>query len=438
MRALLDLLGDLDGGTVWTVVVGMSAATSCALVGSYLVLRRIALLGDAISHAVLPGLVIGFMLSGSRSLLPMLGGAVVAALSTTYLTETIARRGRVAGDASMGVVFTTLFAIGVILMSRHAAQVDLDPGCVLYGQLELAAIDTVSIAVTGSEVPRTQITLTLILLANLLLLSLFWKELKITSFDPALAVTVGISATAMHYLLMTMVAATAVACFEAVGSILVIAMLIVPAATARLLTDRLATLLVAAVLVAWISAIGGYALAVHLDTSVAGMMAVVVGGEFALAALLAPRHGILAGTLRRAALALRIAEDDVLAALYRLQEAQEPQIAAESAIPGAPEAPPARRLPRLALRIKGLLRGGPPGAEKLTSRGLARGRALVRAHRTWEVYLRERLDLPADHLHDPANRMEHYVDDSMAERILEGLEQPQKDPHGRRIPPKED
>ena len=189
----------------WIVVTGALSAMSCALPGSYLVLRRMSMMGDAISHAVLPGLALAFILTGSRESLPMLVGATAVGVLTTFLVQAVVKLGGLDKGASMGVIFTTLFALGLILIRQAADHVDLDPGCVLYGAIELTPLDLV--AVFGMEVPRAAVVNAAMLAVNLGFVLLFYKELKITSFDPALATTVGIPAGLMHYLLMTLTAA---------------------------------------------------------------------------------------------------------------------------------------------------------------------------------------------------------------------------------------
>jgi manganese/zinc/iron transport system permease protein len=286
---------------LWTIATAVACSVACALVGSFLVLRRLSLLGDAISHAILPGLALAFIMTQSRAPMPMLAGALVVGVLTAVLSVGLHRWGRVPEDASMGVVFTTLFAIGVILVTLVSRDVDLDPGCVLYGLIEFVPFDTRLIA--GLPVPRALIWLGAMLAVNLALIMLFYKELKVVCFDPHLATAMGISAALVHYGLMTAVAATSVASFEAVGSILVIAMLIAPGATAHLLTDRLGRMLALASIIAALCAILGYALAVRFNTSVAGMIATVALAVFILAAVFAPRHGILRRhILRRARL----------------------------------------------------------------------------------------------------------------------------------------
>ncbi|MGD1972281.1 MAG: metal ABC transporter permease, partial [Desulfobacterales bacterium] len=309
----------------WIVITGALSAMACALLGNFLVLRRMSMMGDAISHAVLPGLAIAFLITGSRESLPMLIGAVAIGVLTAFMVQGIAKLSNLDKGASMGVVFTTLFALGLILIRQAADHVDLDPGCVLYGAIELTPLDTYEIL--GYEIPAAALTNAGMLLLNGILVIIFYKELKITTFDPALATTMGINANVMHYVLMTFVAATTVAAFESVGSILVIAMLIVPAASAHLLTDRLPTMLVISLMVAFVSAILGHIFAITIpgwfgfrDTSTAGMMGVAAGLIFLLVFLFAPRHGLISRTLSQTMLALKITKDDILGFLYRYQE----------------------------------------------------------------------------------------------------------------------
>ncbi len=288
----------------WIVVVGALCAVAAALPGCFLVLRGMSMMGDAISHAVLPGLAVAFLVTGSRSSFGMFVGAAVVGVLTAVFTHWISHSGKVDRGASMGIVFTTLFAIGLLLIVRAADHVDLDPGCVLYGAIEYTPLDT--IIVLGLEVPRAAIVLGIVLLVNLALILIFFKEFRISSFDPELATTLGIHANLMHYLLMTMVAVTTVASFEAVGSIIVIAMLVAPAATAYLLTDRLDVMILLACGIGAASAGLGHWMALVVppligfeSTVTSGMMAVATGVFFLLAWMLAPRYGWIPRKLRR-------------------------------------------------------------------------------------------------------------------------------------------
>ncbi|MEM9802820.1 MAG: metal ABC transporter permease [Planctomycetota bacterium] len=255
----------LDVGLdLFPLLAGTLAAVCCGVLGNFLVLRRLSLMGDAISHSVLPGLVIAFLVTSTRSPLVMFLGAAIAGVATVVLVEVVKRLGRVEPGAAMGVVFSVLFALGVLLIQRAAAErVDLDADCVLHGQLETlvwyGAPDTLGEALRWSNlqhVPRQVAVLFGMVVAAVLFVVLFFKELRIAAFDPALATTLGFNSTALHYLLMIFVAAATVASFEAVGSILVIAMLVCPAATARLLTDRLSTQIAWSVAIATAAGVG--------------------------------------------------------------------------------------------------------------------------------------------------------------------------------------
>jgi len=287
----------------WIVVTGAVTAVACALPGCFLVLRKMSMMGDAISHAVVPGIAVGFLLSGSRTSAALFAGAVVSGIVTAVFTQWVTRFGRVDRGAAMGIVFTTLFAIGLILIVRAADHVDLDPGCVLYGAMELAPLDTTKIL--GIDVPRAVLSIGGVLLVNLLVICALFKELRISAFDSSLSDTLGFSSNLLHYLLMTLVAVTTVAAFEAVGSIIVIAMLIVPPATALLLTQRLVPMLVIASVVGILAAILGHLSAITVptwfgfdSTSTSGMMATATGLLFALAWLFAPHGGLVTRRLR--------------------------------------------------------------------------------------------------------------------------------------------
>lgn len=283
---------------LWVILIGSLASTACALVGCFLVLRRLAMMGDAISHSVLPGIVLAFLISHSRNPVPMLLGAGALGLLTAFLTSVLERQGRLQSDASIGVTFTWLFAVGVIMVTAFTGHVDLDAECVLYGEIAAAPWD-VWLWGDISLGPRAVWILGTITVANLLFVTLGYKQLKLCSFDPGLAGAVGINVTFWHYLLMGFVSLTTVAAFESVGAILVVAMLIVPPNTAYLLTDRLSRMIILSVVVGIVSAAGGYWLAKIIDGSIAGAISVVSGTLFALAAFFSPTHGIIAGYLAR-------------------------------------------------------------------------------------------------------------------------------------------
>ena len=277
----------------WIIMTGILASASCGMLGSFLVLRRMSMLGDAISHAVLPGIALAFLISNSRHPIPMLLGAAACGLLTAFVTELLHRTGRLQQDASIGVTFTWLFALGVILISAFAGQVDLDQECVLYGEITFVPLEP-HVFIWGLDLgPQPFVIMSAVCLLSLALIILFYKELLITSFDTALALSLGINVVFIQYLLMGMVSTTIVAAFESVGAILVVAMLIAPGATAYLLTNRLPTMMLLAVLHATLSTLLGVYLAVWIDASVAGAIAVVGLILFLLAFLFSPSQGIL-------------------------------------------------------------------------------------------------------------------------------------------------
>ncbi len=284
--------------SIWIILVGSLAAAACALVGTFLVLRKQAMMGDAISHSVLPGIVLAFLITGSRAPIPMLIGAGALGLLTAFLTGALERYGRLQPDASIGVTFTWLFAVGVIMVSAFAGHVDLDAECVLYGEIAASPWDIWLIGETSMG-PRAVWILGTITLANLLFVTLGFKQLKLCSFDPGLASAVGMNVSLWHYLLMGFVSITTVGAFESVGAILVVAMLIVPPNTAYLLTDRLWKMIALSVVFGVLSAIGGYWLAATIDGSIAGAIAVMSGILFLIVMFVSPSHGIIAGYFAR-------------------------------------------------------------------------------------------------------------------------------------------
>jgi len=418
------------------MLTGVLVCVVCGLLGNFLVLRRQSLLGDAVSHAVLPGLVLAFLLFGLRSPGPMFVGAAAAGVSAALLIELLRRLGRIEAGAAMAVVFTIYFALGVLLLEQAAARhVDLDADCVLMGQIEDLALrwvapDTWS-GLYGLDglgaLPRQTKTLMVLLVGTALFIGLFYKELKITSFDPDLATALGISAGAMHVTLIVFVAGAVVASFEAVGSILVIAMLICPAATARMLTDRLATQLWLSAVVGVMTGVGGHLLAawgpraVGADIALnsAGMMSVVAGVLLVGAVVFSPTHGVLAKKLRALALAVRIAREDLVAMLYCAEQVGYPTLSRGDLVEGVASTDGRRWIAGIALR-RAQRRELEPSSDgwRLTERGRAVAAEVIRSHRLWEAYLIERLGLRPDHVHETAMRLEHLrtgrADDRLA------------------------
>jgi manganese/zinc/iron transport system permease protein len=427
----------LDG---WIILTGALCAVSAALLGNFLVLRKMSMLGDAISHAILPGLAVAFFVSGSRSSFPMFLGAAIVGVLTALFTEWIKRVGRVDEGASMGVVFTSLFAAGLVMIVQAADTVDLDAGCVLYGAIETTPDDKVTLG--SLELPRATLMLAVVALLNGLYVLAFYKELKIASFDASLADSMGVSSRFMHYSLMVLVAITAVASFESVGNILVVAMLIVPPATAFLLTRKLWVMIGLSLVIAVSSAVLGHISAISLprifgygSTTTAPMMAVVTGVFFTFAFLFSPGQGLVIGFVRQLAMSMQILSDDIVAYLYREEERH-------SASPTLPTTLRAKLLCSkwlLGFTLRRLVAKGEivrsNGSIQLQPPGRVRAVQLVRSHRLWEQYLVTEAEVSGDSIHDTAERLEHFTDRKLRDRLDESMARPAVDPHGSAIPP---
>lgn len=301
-------------------------AAACALPGVFLVLRRMAMMSDAISHTVLLGIVLGFFLTRDLGSPLLFVGAALTGVLTVSLVELLNRTQLVKEDAAIGLVFPVLFSIAVILISRYAGNVHLDTDAVLVGEIAFAPFDR--FVLFGYDIgPRALVIGVIILLLNLTFIAVLYKELKLATFDAGLAAALGFAPWLIHYGLMTLVSVTAVGAFDAVGSILVIALMIAPPAAAYLLTDRLPRMLGLSVLIGIISAVSGYWVARGLDASIAGSMATMTGVCFAVVYLFAPERGLIALTRRRARQRWEFAQQ--MLALHLWQHERTPEAALE-------------------------------------------------------------------------------------------------------------
>jgi manganese/zinc/iron transport system permease protein len=278
-------------------LIAILTAVACTLPGVFLVLRRMAMMSDAISHTVLLGIVIGFFILQDLESPLMIFFAAAMGLLTVSLVELLGRTRLVKQDAAIGLVFPALFSLAVILISRFARGVHLDVDAVLLGELAFAPFDRIELL--GFDIPRGMMVMGVTLIINVLFIALLYKELKLSTFDAGLAAALGFSPALIHYGLMALVSITAVGAFDAVGSILVVALMIAPPAAAYLLTDRLSRMLWVSALIAGLSAISGYWLARLLDANIAGSMATMTGVFFLLTFLFAPKRGVVAMAQRR-------------------------------------------------------------------------------------------------------------------------------------------
>ena len=414
-------MADTTGGMhLWAIATASVVAAACALVGTLLVVRRQSLLGDAIGHAVLPGIALAVLAGARPGGVAVFGAAVACALVTVGLVQALRAAAGLAEDAGAGVVFTSLFAAGVVIVTLGASRIDLDASCVLYGILEMVPFDTVPVG--GVEVPRGFVSSAAVLAALVAVAVPTWKLQVFSAFDPDGARAAGVPVAAVTTGLLAATAVATVAGFEVVGAVLVVALLVVPAAAAELLVHRLHRVALLAVAFAVGGAIVGYLLAYRWNTSAGGVIAVVLVAEYVVAALLAPEDGCVAQVAGRVRFAWRVAREDRLAAVWRAMEQR-----------GTP-ANPRSALEHLAgwwLRVRGRI----VGAASLSAAGRREAEMVVRSHRLWEAWLGRHADLPLDHLHPPAEWVEHHLGEAARRRIEAELEHGRGDPHGREIPP---
>lgn len=282
----------LANGAFTIIATGTLVGAAATLVGVFLVLRKNSMLSDAISHSIVLGIVTVWLLTHQQSGPVQIVGAALTGVLTVFLTELLVGTRKVKNDAAIGLVFPVLFSIGVLLLNLYARDVHIDQHTVLLGEIGFVWLNTMSIA--GYEVPQALVWMSVVTLVNAGFVILLFKELKLATFDPALAKALGFAPTALFYALLLLTSTTAVAAFDAVGAVLFIAFVIVPPAAAYLLTDRLSSMLVIGILIAAASSVLGYYAAIALDVSIGGMMAVMTGLFLAAAFLFGPRYGILA------------------------------------------------------------------------------------------------------------------------------------------------
>jgi manganese/zinc/iron transport system permease protein len=398
----------------WPILLeGAMVSIALGLVGCFLVVRGTSLLGDALAHSVLPGIVVGFLIGGSLHSPWILIGATAFGMLAAFLVETVEKQSRVKEDASLGIIFTSLFALGVVMINVFAGHADLDANCVLYGNLEYF------IAFDGAT-PSGIWPMLYILLGIIAALLLFYRQLLVSTFDPGLAISLGIPATLVHYVVMAALSLTVVASFEAVGAILAVALLIMPGATARLWTDRMPRMLLIAAAHGIASTVIGYWLSHEaiINTSASGAIAVAGFGLFIGSWLFVPRRGLLTQKLVRRRLKQTIAIENLLKAI---EEHPAPAIGrAELANLLKQPEPAFEKLLRRATK-PGLIVATPGGELQLTPAGQKRSAELTRAHLLWEKFLETQVGIAPDHVHDAAEWIEHHLSVEAVRQIDEAL-----------------
>lgn len=393
----------------------------CGALGAFIVLRNMSLIGDALSHAILPGVVVAFIVVG-YSAIGFFVGAVVAglfaAVAITWLQQNVTAR----NDAAIGIVFTAMFSVGVIGISRISKRggVHLDMKDFLFGNV---------LGVHDQDLMLTLVIAAIVLIS----IVLFYRYLFISTFQPVIAETMGVSVKMIHYFLMLMLSLAVVASLQTVGVILVVAMLITPASTALLLTEKLKTVILLSGLLGLIAAIGGLILSIEFNTVPGPAMAVVTTAIYLVAALFAPRKGLIAKALARRGQQDKIEKEDILKESLKLTLADELNKVSLNNRLGMTNRKLNRHLSFL--QKQGLLEWNDERIS-LKEGGKDRAYQLIRAHRLWETYLANQVGLAESQIHEDAENIEHFLTEEMVDEVDKELGYPKVDPHGSPIPKK--
>jgi ABC-type Mn2+/Zn2+ transport system permease subunit/Mn-dependent DtxR family transcriptional regulator len=418
-----------DPAVRYALLGSMLLGITCGLLGSFIVVRKMALVGDALSHAVLPGVAIGFLWNMSKDPIAIFIGATVAGLLGTMVVGWIKETTHLKEDTALGLVLATFFGVGVCLLTMIQQLPTGNKSGIdkfLFGQA----------AAIGPDDVRLMAVVTVL---SVIVITLFYKEFLVTSFDAGFARAAGFPAQAMHYLLMLLLAFAIVIALQAVGVVLVSAMLITPAASAYLLTDRLSRML-------WLSATFGLlAGATGAFLSFLGpnfptgpFMVLGATAVFALAFLFGPRHGIVNRWFRRHSRARRIQRENTLKSVYHVLEGRDfkgegvsltelAERRRETVEEASRQAAALRRHGFATLHEEGNVIFLTPGGWQVACN-------IVRNHRLWELYLTNAAQIAADHVHDDAEKIEHVLGDEAVRRLEKRLAFATRDPHGRPIP----
>ena len=391
----------------------------CGLLGCFIFLRNMALVGDALSHAILPGVVVGFLIAG-QSVLAFFTGSVLAGLFAALLITWIQTKVKSKEDAAIGVVFTTMFSLGVIGISILTRQegVHLDLKDFLFGNV---------LAITTQDLMLTSLVGAFVLFSTVSL----YRYLFISTFDATQARAMGVSTQMIHYFLMLLLSFTVVACMQSVGVILVVGMLIMPASAAYTLTKRLPAMLLTAALIGMISTIGGFLLAFALDITPGPAMNVVGAFLFLLAILFSPENGKIRVWLSRRRTRKSMKTDDLIKALVNSGTQADAVLAPVQQKLGWSNAE-WKRVWAAAVSEGWIEEKN--GSWALSGSGVRHGFELLGAHRTWEQYMVENLGYDKSQVHRQAEELEHFLTPQLVEEIQHELGRPLKDPHGAYIP----
>jgi len=403
------------------MIVSSLVGIMCGTLGCFLVLRNMSLIGDALSHAILPGIYFSFVFFG-YSTLGFFFGATVAGMLTAVGITWVQDHVKTKNDAAIGIIFTAMFSIGVIgisALSRTGAHLDLKD--FLFGNV---------LGISDSDIILTSI----ITIYTLISIIVFYRYLFVTTFQPTIATAMGFSTKTIHYFFMLLLSVAVVSSLGAVGVILVVAMLITPAATALLLSDNLKKVLVISAVVGLLSALVGFLVSVRFETTPGPAMTLVATSFYMIAVAFSPSKGLVFKYIQRLKQKKKIVKEDILRQVIKAKGAQATTITQLKENLGLDESAIHSGIQNL--KTLGLLQKQGQGVV-LSDSGRKKANDLVRAHRLWETYQVDKMGIDAVKIHDEADYLEHHLSEELLEEIAQDLGFPENDPHGSPIPPKE-
>lgn len=418
-----------DPSLRYALVGAILLGICCGVLGGFLVVRKMALMGDALSHAVLPGVAIGFLWNMTKDPYAIFVGATIAGLLGAGTVNLITQTTRLKEDTALGLVLAGYFAVGVVLLTMMqqlplGSQSGIDK--FLFGQ---------AAAISAQDV-RLMAGVTAL---SLLVIGLFYKEFLVTSFDPGFARASGFPVQVMHYSLMLLLAFSVVIALQAVGVVLVSAMLITPAAAAYMLTDRMSRLLLLAALFGiFAGAIGAFFSFLRPNLPTGPFMVLGASFVFAMAFLFGPRHGVVVRWWMHRSRARRVQRENTLKSIYHVLEGREfhgEGVSLKELAERRRETLEDAQAQVAALQSHGLATLSPDdGTLYLTPDGWQKSLAIVRNHRLWELYLTNAAQIAADHVHEDAEKIEHVLGEDVVRQLERRLDFAREDPHGRAIP----
>lgn len=404
------------------LVASIMVGVTCGVLGAFIVLRNMSLIGDALSHAILPGVAAAFVLVG-YNIFGFFLGSVIAALVSAVMITWLQQNTSTKSDAVIGIVFTAMFSIGVIAISSISRTgVHLDIKDFLFGNV---------LGVANQDLLMNGMVLVLVVLSILI----FYRYLFASTFQPTIASTMGIPVKLMHYYLMLLLSFSVVAAMQTVGVILVVAMLITPASTALLLAKRLPAVLVLAGIIGFLSSLSGLLLSIAYEMPPGPAIAVTATFFYLIAALFAPEQGMIAKWVRRNRQTRKIKAEDILKETYKLSLGQPFSLDIVKTKLDITNAEIKQGI-KLLMQRKQILQLDQDKFQ-LTDTGKEQANHLVRAHRLWESYLVREMGMDADQIHDEAERFEHFLTADQLDEVDKNLGYPALDPHGSPIPSKE-